>query len=383
MSKKESLDDSRFHIPNSPYQSICLDSSREIELTTLGDFSDTDHAPKQMEENLFTQQNSIIQQNQNENKQKFDLARAKGFFFMVISALMTTCMNLIIKYQAKNTKVNAIQAVIMRSLFLAGGSYIHLKKDKLSIIGIPQKLWWLIVTRGLFGLLSTISLYAALDYLPLSQCITVYYTQPIFVAIACYIFLGEKLAKLEIISVFSAMFGVVLLTQPQLIFPSLVQENQTSEEFGPKDMTQYFVGIFLSLFGAISGTMVYIVCRKIGKELHVSVHSFFFAVVTAFGGFIALSFTSYTIAPLGIKDILLTSLCGLCSWLQQECMSMALQIEKGGRSASVNYLVVVNAFLADVAIFGEPVVFTDILGALCIVFFTFLNAFLKCFGQSK
>lgn len=61
---------------------------------------------------------------------------------------------------------------------------------------------------------------------------------------------------------------------------------------------------------------------------------------------------------------------------------MALQVEKGGRSAAVNYLVVVNAFLADIIIFGESVVLTDVLGALCIVFFTFLSAFMKCFGKT-
>ncbi|CDW78554.1 ymr253c-like protein [Stylonychia lemnae] len=327
-------------LPNQPYKQISSDQSREIELAEIQNFQETEHAPKEMKESLYTEQSkSSNQLNQSESQQKFNLARAKGFFYMVISALMVTCMNLIIKYQAKHTQINPVQAVIMRSLFLAAGSYLHVKKDKLSIIEIPRKFWGLIIARAVFGYLSSICLYAALDFMPLSQCITVYYTQPIFVAIACYVILGEKLAKLEMISIFSAMFGVVLLIQPQLIVPSLVQERQTLEDSGPNNLNHYFIGTFLSLSGALAVTVVFIVCRKIGKDLHVSVHSFYFA--------------------------------------------MALQIEKGGRSASVNYLVVVNAFLADVAIFGESVVFTDILGALCIVFFTFFNAFLKCFGQSK
>ena len=62
---------------------------------------------------------------------------------------------------------------------------------------------------------------------------------------------------------------------------------------------------------------------------------------------------------------------------------MALQLEKGGRSAAVNYLAVVNAFLADIVLFGETVQTTDLLGALCIVFFTFMNALMKCFGKTK
>jgi drug/metabolite transporter (DMT)-like permease len=55
-------------------------------------------------------------------------------------------------------------------------------------------------------------LYLAIDKLPLSLAITIYYTQPILVALLCYCFLGEKLTRLEVLSIFSAMFGVVLLT---------------------------------------------------------------------------------------------------------------------------------------------------------------------------
>ena len=133
----------------------------------------------------------------------------------------------------------------------------------------------------------------------------------------------------------------------------------------------------------MTGACVYIVCRLIGKDLHVSVHSFFFALTTGIGGFIALAFSKYSINPMNMQDALLGSMCGVCSWLQQEALSMALQVEKGVRSAAVNYLVVVNAFLADIVIFGERVQWTDIFGALFIVFFTFLNAFMKCFGQTK
>ncbi len=105
----------------------------------------------------------------------FDLNRAKGFFLMVFSAIMTTCMNLIIKYQAAHTSVNVIQAVVIRSLFLAMGSYIHLSRDKRNIIDIPPRLWKYIILRGTFGFISSISFYTALDYLPLSSTVTIYY----------------------------------------------------------------------------------------------------------------------------------------------------------------------------------------------------------------
>jgi drug/metabolite transporter (DMT)-like permease len=69
--------------------------------------------------------------------------------------------------------------------------------------------------------MSTMGLYIAIDHLPMSLAVTVYYTQPIIVAIICFFILGERLGKIEILSIFSAMFGVVLLTRPELIMPSL------------------------------------------------------------------------------------------------------------------------------------------------------------------
>ena len=65
--------------------------------------------------------------------------------------------------------------------------------------------------------------------LTLSFAVSLYYTSPIITAIICYITLGEKLSKLEIIGIFSAMFGVILMTYPELIFGI---QKPTSERMG-------------------------------------------------------------------------------------------------------------------------------------------------------
>lgn len=75
--------------------------------------------------------------------------------------------------------------------------------------------------RCLTGFAATITFYEAIDLLPLSLAVTLYYTSPIVTAIVCYVLLGEKLAKLEILSIFSSLFGVILLTKPELIATSL------------------------------------------------------------------------------------------------------------------------------------------------------------------
>jgi drug/metabolite transporter (DMT)-like permease len=49
-------------------------------------------------------------------------------------------------------------------------------KDGVSILDIPRSLFPLLMARGVFGFISTIGFYLAIDYLPLSLGTTIYYT---------------------------------------------------------------------------------------------------------------------------------------------------------------------------------------------------------------
>ncbi len=90
-------------------------------------------------------------------------------------------------------------------------------------------------------------------------------------AILCFLLLGERLGKLEVISVFSALFGVILLFQPSLIFPSLKDENQIEDEIKKESSARFYFGMMLSFTGALANSGVYVICRKIGKDIHISV----------------------------------------------------------------------------------------------------------------
>ena len=124
-------------------------------------------------------------------------------------------------------------------------------------------------------------------------------------------------------------------------------------------------------------------CRKIGKNIHPSLHPFYFSLSTGIVGTLVIVFTGDKCGVINWFEFILLTVVGLCSWIQQLAQSIALQIEKGGRSAAVNYLIVVNSFLADAFFFGDAIKLTDVAGATFIVFFTFLSALLKCTGKTK
>ena len=54
-------------------------------------------------------------------------------------------------------------------------------------------------------------------------------------------------------------------------------------------------------------------------------------------------------------------------------MTAAVSIEKAARVAPINYTQVVIAWLADVFLFDTKVMWTDIVGTLMIIFFTFIS----------
>lgn len=94
------------------------------------------------------------------------------------------------------------------------------------------------------------------------------------------------------------MFGVILLTQPQMIFPSLASDipaspDQTSGIILDRTSIDYYIGIFFALFGSISGSFVFVVCRKLGTQIHVSIHPFFMATISGLGGVLLLAFSRY------------------------------------------------------------------------------------------
>ena len=70
---------------------------------------------------------------------------------------------------------------------------------------------------------------------------------------------------------------------------------------------------------------------------------------------------------------------GVFGWLAQEGVSKAISIEKAGRVAVLNYLQIVICFLFDILFLERKVRWTDIIGTIFIIFFTFLGSVKKCF----
>ena len=89
---------------------------------------------------------------------------------------------------------------------------------------------------------------------------------------------GEKLTKIDIISIISAMIGVIIITNPQLI------DSDASQESFDKLIEQYpyfYVGIIGSLSYSFFSGMAYVYIRRIGKDVHISLGPMYFGFFSA------------------------------------------------------------------------------------------------------
>lgn len=133
--------------------------------------------------------------------------------------------------------------------------------------------------------------------------------------------------------------------------------------------------------GSLASGFAYLTMRKLGENVNSAITTFYFGIFSGITSFI-----TFAIAPkqtmsaeISFFELGLLLAIGIFGWIAQEGVSKALQTEKAGRAASLNYLQVVVACIADISFFQRSIAWTDCLGAALILIFTLINSIKKCF----
>jgi drug/metabolite transporter (DMT)-like permease len=265
---------------------------------------------------------------------------------------------------------------------MALGCYGHAKYSKIDVLKVPQESATLLFGRCFFGFVSYMGQFVGIYCLPFSLAVVLYFTQPISAAVVSYIFNGESLSPLQIISIFFAMFGVIVLTNPTFVFPFLSPEDAIG--YNKSDYPNFNLGVFFALFGSVMSGFAYLCMRKLGTTVHSVLNPLWFGTFSVASCFVvAAALSDEIIVPLSFYDIGLLLSMGILGWIAQEGVSKAIQVEKAGRAAPLNYLQVVIAWIFDVTCFGGHMKWTDIIGTLSIVIFTFINSVSKGFCSKQ
>ena len=132
--------------------------------------------------------------------------------YMLIGATSMGVMNIIAKYVAQMTTISVLQLGVYRGIFMCMGYTGHAAYSDIDLTDVPRDKTWWVLLRAIGGVTSAMFCFAGIYLMPLSLAVVLYYTQPISSSLLALIFNNEPLGCLQIISILSAMVGVIMLT---------------------------------------------------------------------------------------------------------------------------------------------------------------------------
>lgn len=133
-----------------------------------------------------------------------------GYLFVVISALGFGISSILVKL-AYNYDVAPGQLLTVQNLFATLILWLLAFLFQPTALRVNKRQLSQLLVQGLMGnLLSSLFLFLALQHIPASIAITLFFTYPAFVNILAYIFFKEKITRYRWFSLFLTFLGVVL-----------------------------------------------------------------------------------------------------------------------------------------------------------------------------
>jgi drug/metabolite transporter (DMT)-like permease len=271
---------------------------------------------------------------------------------MIASAFAFALMSALVKLAGE--RIPSVEIAIVRGVVTLVASYVALRRAGIPAFGHANK--WLIV-RGLIGLGGLQCYFYAVTTLPLAEATVIHFTNPIFVAIAAPMLLGERVGPREAFGVAMGLVGVIFVAQPAFLF-------------GGGGVHLSPIGVAVGLMGAVFGASASIVVRKLRTE-HPLVVVFHFPLLVV-------PLTLPFVIPVWVtptwQEWLLLIAVGLVTQFGQVKMTQGLREEPAARATAISYVQIVFSFAFGFALFHEVPTPLTWLGAALVAIGTLIVA---------
>ena len=207
----------------------------------------------------------------------------------------------------------------------------------------------------------------AIKLISLSKVAFLNNTSPIFATIIAFLFLGEPMAKAEIVSLSICIVGVGILIQPY---------GESSIE-----QTENTLGSILVIISSFLNAINLCLLRMM-KNIHYAISPFYYGLL---GSIVSFSFILHSEiwqdfnlpSRFTYIDYLIFLSIGLTSAMGAMSKSLAFQYEKVSTLSLLKYTNLFYSLAADVMLFHSHIYFGEIVGATLIVGSSVLVAVLK------
>ncbi|RWS25258.1 solute carrier family 35 member G1-like protein [Leptotrombidium deliense] len=271
-----------------------------------------------------------------------------GIIFALLSALFiateTLCVKLI-------SNIDAVELIVLRSLFATIAYALFLLYKRHSIFAAAGE-HLILFTRCVLGFIGVICGFFAIRTIPLGDASAIIYSTPVLVTLFAKIILKEKCSIVNCVAIVIAVIGVVLISRPSFLFES---EDSVQEK-------NRLIGTALATGCCIFSALVFICIRKLQKTPSPLVIFYYSLTAVLCGSIMVLIFGKITI-PTDYKTYLFILLMGFCGTFGQLFMTLAFKLEEAGPVSLARSLSMVIAFIYQITILNEKIMYTSIAGA--------------------
>lgn len=274
-------------------------------------------------------------------------AKQKGILLMLLSALLFSAMQIIIHITGE--KVPLMEQVFFRNIVSLALCFVIIRRHGLSMFG-PWKYQSLLFTRSVFGLLGLVSLFYAAARASQADVTILSKLSPFLITLFAYLFLKEKIARIQIPALIIAFGGAFLVANPAFhsnLFP-------------------LFLAFLCAIFSSVSYTLLAYFKDKV-DAVTVIMHFSTFCVLVSFPFFI-MSFT-----PPSLRDFLLLFLMGTFGGFGQIALTYAYRLAPASEVSIYNYSGILFSMILGYVFLDETVPGTSLIGGALVVLASLLT----------
>ena len=204
---------------------------------------------------------------------------------------------------------------------------------------------WLTLIRGSMLGVGTACNFLAIQYIPLTVTVSIYFTVPLMVTAAAALFLGEKVGPRRWAAIAVGLVGVLVITQP----------------WGAR----FHWAMGVSLVAVVVTTVYVLLTRRLAGEERPDTMQFWAALlpVIVFAPFAVLNWS----LPETPTDWVFFALLGACGWAGHQCWVLAYRFAEASALAPYSYVQIVYMAAAGWLVFGQQIDAATMAGALILI----------------
>ena len=283
----------------------------------------------------------------NEEQSMTGNTKKKGILLMLLSALLFSAMQVIINITGQ--RVPLMEQVFFRNIISLLISFVIIKRHGLSMFG-ERKYQPLLFMRSSFGLLGLVSLFYAASRASQADVTILSKLSPFLITLFAFIFLKEKIAKIQIPALIIAFAGAFMVANPAFnsnVFP-------------------LFLAFLCAIFASVSYTLLAYFKDKVDAVTVIMHFSTFCAAVSL--PFFIMDFTMPS-----VTDFLLLLLMGIFGGFGQIALTYAYRMAPASEVSIYNYSGILFSMLLGYIVLGETVSYTSLMGAALVVLASLLT----------